>query len=251
IGKGRTAKEWQMLGRSLVHQGLVGQTTDGYPVLKLNKRSWEIFRNQLSVKMAVDKHQTETTTTYNPRQADAELLFEKLRTVRKQIADHNSLAPYMIFADSSLKLMAQIRPQNLADFTNLSGVNEHKAQQYGASFISAILEFSAQHQLPVSLPSKSQMLTLQLHQQGLSLAEIAQQREFAVSTIASHLGELLEMNQPVALNKIVTADRQQIIIQTIEQVGDASLKTIKDTLGDDYSYDEIKLVRGWWRNQKK
>lgn len=250
IGNGRTAKEWRMLGRSLVHQGLVGQTTDGYPVLKLNKRSWEIFRNQLSVKIAVDKHQTETTTTYNPRQAEAELLFEKLRTVRKQIADHNSLAPYMIFADSSLKLMAQIRPQNLADFTNLSGVNEHKAQQYGDSFISAILEFTAQHQLPVSLPSKSQMLTLQLHQQGLSVAEIAQQRGFAVSTITGHLSELLEMNQPVALNKLVQADRQQIIIQAIEQVGDASLTTIKETLGDDYSYDELRLVRGWWRNQR-
>jgi ATP-dependent DNA helicase RecQ len=250
IGNGRTAKEWRMLGRSLVHQGLVGQTTDGYPVLKLNKRSWEIFRNQLSVKIAIDKHQAETTTTYNPRQAEAELLFEKLRTVRKQIADRNSLAPYMIFADSSLKLMAQTRPQNLADFTNLSGVNEHKAQQYGSSFISAILEFTAQHQLPISLPSKSQMLTLQLHQQGLSVAEIAQQREFAVSTITSHLSELLEMNQPVALNKLVQADRQQTIIETIEKVGDASLTTIKETLGDDYSYDEIKLVRGWWRNQR-
>jgi ATP-dependent DNA helicase RecQ len=250
IGNGRTAKEWRMLGRSLVHQGLVGQTTDGYPVLKLNKRSWEIFRNQLLVKIAVDKHQTEITTTYNPRQAEAELLFEKLRTVRKQIADRNSLAPYMIFADSSLKLMAQIRPQTIADFANLSGVNEHKAQQYGDSFISAILEFTAQHQLPVSLPSKSQMLTLQLHQQGLSVAEIAQQRGFAVSTITGHLSELLEMNQPVALNKLVQADRQQIIIQAIEQVGDASLTTIKETLGDGYSYDELRLVRGWWRNQR-
>ena len=43
IGKGRTADEWRMLGRSLIHQGLVGQTTDGYPTLKLNKRSWSVF----------------------------------------------------------------------------------------------------------------------------------------------------------------------------------------------------------------
>ena len=250
IGKGRTADEWKMLGRSLVHQGLVGQTTDGYPVLKLNKRSWEIFRGQLAVKIAVDKQQNQAETTYNPRKAEAELLFEKLRQLRKQIADRNSLAPYMIFADSSLKLMAQLRPQNIDDFANLSGVNEYKAQQYGDRFISTILEFDEQHKLPVSLPSKSQMATLQLHQQGLNVTEIAQQRGFAVGTVNSHLSELLEMKQPVALNKLVKADKQQTIIKAIEQVGDLTLKTIKEALGEDYSYDEIRLVRGWWRSQK-
>ena len=250
IGKGRTANEWRMLGRSLVHQGYVGQTTDGYPVLKLNKRSWEIFRGQLKVEVAVEKYSGKKAPVYNPRQAEAELLFEQLRKLRKQIADRNSLAPYMVFADSSLKLMAQLRPKNITEFTNLSGVNEYKAQQYGDRFISVILEFDAQHKLPVSIPSKSQMATLQLHQQGLSITEIAQQRGFAVSTIGNHLSELMEMKQPVALNKLVTADKQQSIISAIKQVGDASLKPIKDSLGEEYSYEEIKLVRGWWRSQK-
>ncbi|MEL6930200.1 MAG: DNA helicase RecQ [Cyanobacteria bacterium J06600_6] len=250
IGKGRTADEWRMLGRSLVHQGLVGQTTDGFPVLKLNKRSWEIFRGQLKVEIAINRSPNKTKAAYNPRKAEAELLFEKLRKLRKQIADRNSLPPYTIFGDSSLKLMAQLRPQNITEFGNLSGVNEYKAQQYGDRFISEILEFNQQHQLPVSLPSKSQMTTLQLHQQGLSITEIAQERDFSVSTINSHLSELMEMNQPVALNKLIKADKQQAIIKTIEVVGDLSLKTIKEALGDDYSYGEIRLVRGWWRNQK-
>ncbi|MEL6908611.1 MAG: DNA helicase RecQ [Cyanobacteria bacterium J06629_2] len=250
IGKGRTADEWRMLGRSLIHQGFVGQTTDGFPVLKLNKRSWEVFRGQLKVEIAVDKSPGKTQKTYNPRKAEAELLFEKLRKLRKQIADHNSLPPYMIFADSSLKLMAQLRPQNITEFANLSGVNEYKAQQYGDRFISEILEFNEQHQLPVSLPSKSQMATLQLHQQGLSVVEIAQARGFAERTINTHLSELLAMNQPVALNKLVTASKQQAIIEAIEKVGDLTLKTIKDTLNQDYSYEEISLVRGWWRSQK-
>jgi len=250
IGKGRTADEWRMLGRSLIHQGFVGQTTDGFPVLKLNKRSWEVFRGQLKVEIAVDKSPGKTQKTYNPRKAEAELLFEKLRKLRKQIADHNSLPPYMIFADSSLKLMAQLRPQNITEFANLSGVNKYKAQQYGDRFISEILEFNEQHQLPISLPSKSQMATLQLHQQGLSVVEIAQARGFAERTINTHLSELLAMNQPVALNKLVTASKQQAIIEAIEKVGDLTLKTIKEALNQDYSYEEISLVRGWWRSQK-
>ena len=250
IGKGRTADEWKMLGRSLIHQGLVGQTTDGYPVLKLNKRSWKVFRGEIKVEIAVDKSPARTKTTYNPRKAEAELLFEKLRKLRKQIADRHSLAPYMIFVDSTLKLMAQLRPQNITEFANLSGVNKYKAQQYGDRFISEILEFNQQHRLPVSLPSKSQMTTLQLHQQGLDIAQIAKERNFSPSTITNHLSELMEMNQPVALNRLVTADRQQAIIKAIKEVGE-SLKTLKESLGDSYSYDEIQLVRGWWRCQQQ
>ena len=251
IGKGRTADEWKLLGRSLVHQGLVGQTTDGYPVLKLNKRSWQIFRNELEVKVAVDIQQKKATATFNPRKEEAELLFEKLRKLRKQIADRNSLAPYMIFADSSLKLMAQVRPQNLVDFANLSGVNEYKAQQYGTNFIKAILEFSELHKSPVKIPSTSQMTTLELHQQGLDIETIAKQRDFSQSTITSHLSELMEMKQPVVLNKLVKAEKQTAIIKSIKQVGDLSLKTIRESLGENYSYDEIKLVRGWYRGQKE
>ena len=250
IGKDRTVEEWKMLGRSLLHQGLVGETTDGYRILKLNKRSWQILRKQLSVEIAIDRQQTQTTAAYNPRKAEAELLFARLRKLRKQIADRQSVPPYVIFADSSLKLMAQVRPKNLTDFAKLSGVNEHKTQQYGASFISTIRDFTAEHQLPKPIPSKSQMTTLQLHQQGLSAAEIARERGMAASTISTHLSELIEMNQPVALNKLVTADKQQAIIQAIETLGDLALKQLKEKLGEDYSYDEIKLVRGWWRSQR-
>lgn len=92
-------------------------------------------------------------------------------------------------------------------------------------------------------------MTLQLHQQGLNPEEIAQERGFAVSTICTHLGELLAMNQPVALNQLVQPEKQKAIVEVIDSQGAQSLKTLKETLGEDFSYDEIKLVRGWWRSQ--
>ena len=250
IGKGKTADEWKMLGRSLLHQGLMGESSDGYRILKLNKCSWEILRNQRAVKIAINQQLNANTSAYNPRKAEAELLLERLRKLRKQIADNQSVAPYVIFADSSLKLMAQVRPKTLAAFTQLSGVNEHKARQYGDIFISTIREFTEQHKLPTPLPSQSQMITLQLHQQGLSVAEIASKRSLALRTIHNHLSELMEMNQPVALNKLVTADKQKVIIKALEKIGDEVLKPIKENLGEDYSYEEIRLVRGGWRSQR-
>jgi ATP-dependent DNA helicase RecQ len=252
IGQDKSVDEWKMLGRSLLHQDLLGETNDGYRILKLNKRSWEILRQQRSVTIAVNKQvKSLLGDEYNPRQAETEILFEKLKNLRKQIADLQSVPPYVIFADSSLKLMAQLCPQDLTAFAKISGVSDRKLQQYGTQFISVIQDFTQEQQLPTPLPSRSQMLTLQLHQQGLNIAEIAERRGFAVSTVCTHLGELIEMNQPVALNKLVIAEKQQIIIKAIETIGDNALKPIKEYLGDDYSYDEIKLVRGWWRNNRR
>ena len=250
IGKETSIDEWKMLVRSLLHQGLISETNDGYRILRFNKRSWEIMRKEREVLVAVsNKKLSKDNNKYNPRQAEAEILYEKLKILRKQIADLQSVPPYVIFADSSLKSMSHVQPKNEAEFSKISGVNNHKLQQYGDKFLSVIQEFMRSQQLPKPLPSKSQMATLQLHQQGLNLEEIADQRGFAMSTICNHLGELLEMNQPVALNQLVKPERQKAIIEAIFKHGDQSLKILKEALGEYYSYDEIKLVRGWWRSQ--
>ncbi|MBE9169258.1 DNA helicase RecQ [Pleurocapsales cyanobacterium LEGE 06147] len=252
IGKSRSIAEWKMLGRSLLHQELVSETNDGYRILKLNKRSWEILRKQRSVQIAVsDRPKSEPGREYNFTKAEAEILFERLKQLRKQIANLHSVPPYIIFADSSLKLMAQLQPQTLTEFANISGVGSHKLKQYGEQFVSVIREFCQVQKLPTPLPSHSQMATLQLHQQGLNVDEIAQKRNLAVSTINTHLSELIEMNQPVALNRLVQLDKQQRIKGAIEKIGADSLKQIKEYLGENYSYVEIRLVRAWWRSHQQ
>ena len=252
IGKDKTADAWKMLGRSLLHQGLVNETTDGYRVLKLNKRSWEILRKQRSVNIAVKQKPTsKTVREYNPKAAEAQMLFERLRYLRKRIADAQSVAPYVVFGDSSLKLMAQLQPQTLADFAQISGVGTHKLKQYGEQFVSEIRSFCQEQKLPVPLPSSSQMKTLQLHQQGLNPQAIAQNRGLATSTINDHLSELIEMKQPVDLNKLVLPVKQELITKAIQTVGADSLKTLREHLGESFSYDELKLVRAWWRREKQ
>ncbi len=251
IGKDKSADAWKMLGRSLLHQGLVNETTDGYSVLKLNKRSWEILRKQRPVHIAVTKKpESKALGEYNPRTAEIEMLFERLRQLRKQIADAQSVPPYVIFADSSLKLMAQLQPQNLEAFAEISGVGTHKLKQYGEQFVSEIRAFCQEQQLPVPLPSNSQMITLQLYQQGLRVEEIAQKRNLATSTINTHLSELIEMKQPVDINQLVLPVKQELIIKAIEKIGADSLKSLKEHLGESYSYEEIKLVRAWWRRNE-
>jgi ATP-dependent DNA helicase RecQ len=170
--------------------------------------------------------------------------------LRKQIADTQSVAPYVIFPDSSLKLMAQQQPQTIEAFAKISGVVTNKVNQYGEKFVSEIRAFCQEQKLPAPLPANTHMVTLQYYQQGLSVEEIAQKRGFTPRTIVTHLSELLEMKQPVDLNQFVSPERQNPILQAIQTVGEASLKTIREHLGEEYSYEEIQLVRAWLRREK-
>jgi ATP-dependent DNA helicase RecQ len=240
-----------MLGRSLLHQGLVDETTDGYRILKLNKLSWEVLRKQRSVHIAITQTPAaKALADINSKGAEVEILFERLRKLRKQVADAQSVPPYVVFADSSLRLMAQQQPQTLEAFGEISGVGTHKLTQYGDKFVSEIRAFCEEQKLPVPLPANTHMVTLQFYQQGLSIEEIAQKRGFSDRTIITHLSELLEMKQPVDIDRLVSPEQQKLIVQAIQSVGADSLKTIREHLGEEYGYEEIQLVRAWWRREK-
>ncbi|MBF2076054.1 MAG: DNA helicase RecQ [Synechococcales cyanobacterium C42_A2020_086] len=141
IGKDHTAEEWRTLGRSLLHQGLLSETSDGYAVLKLNPQSWEVLRKQRTVYLSVPNRPGRETPSSSQTRADTELLFDQLRRLRKQIADEQGVPPYVVFADASLRLMAQLRPQTIEDFANISGVGSHKLARYGPPFVAAIQKF--------------------------------------------------------------------------------------------------------------
>jgi ATP-dependent DNA helicase RecQ len=262
IGKDRTVDEWRMLGRSLLHQGLLEQTSDGYSVLKLNALSWEVMRKQRPVSLAVPVAQKVTWEEGSEKAAEVEILLQRLRSLRKQLADAQSVPPYVVFQDSTLKLMAQEQPTTLAEFAKLSGVGSHKLAQYGDKFLTEIRayrqeqglvdaqDYSAPY-LGIGLPTETELFTLQLHRQGLSVNQIAETRNIRPTTIIRHLSDLIEKNQPVDLNQLVTLERQQKIWQVLEVLGDISLTPIREQLGESYTYDEIRLVRGKWRRESR
>ncbi|MDZ8086569.1 MAG: DNA helicase RecQ [Nostoc sp. DedQUE12b] len=261
IGKDRTVDEWRMLGRSLLHQGLIEQTSDGYSVLKLNALSWQVMRKQRTVSLAVTTVQKITWEPESEKAEVAEILLQKLRSLRKQLADEQSVPPYVIFHDSTLKLMVQVQPQNLAEFAKLSGVGSHKLAQYGEKFITEIRAYRQEKGLqnksatsvssPKSSSSYTELQTLQLHQQGLNIAQIAQKRNLSPATVSNHLEKLIEKNQPVDLNQLVPIEHQQKIWQVLEVLGDISLTPIKEQLGESYTFDEIRLVRSKWRRENR
>ena len=272
IGKDRSVEEWRMLGRSLLHQRLVEEATDGYSVLKLNDLSWEVLRKQRTVNIAVVQLKQKLSVTKTPdlNTPETEELYDLLQKLRKQLADKQAVPPYVIFSNSSLRLMAQQQPQTRAQFREISGVGDRKLSQYGDAFLDEIRDFREEKGLPVEIdsflapvtpiapPTKpelseatyTQLHTLELLKQGLKPADIAEQRNIRLSTVTSHLAELLEMGYDVELDQLVMGDRKAKIIEAMEAVGDSSLTQIREFLGDVYGYDEIRLVRAWWRRQE-
>jgi ATP-dependent DNA helicase RecQ len=261
IGKDRTVDEWRMLGRSLIHQGLVDETSDGYSVLSLNALSREVLKNQRKVEMAISPTKpTAERMDISTNTAEIQSLYNRLQKLRKQYADANKVPPYVVFADSSLRLMAQQQPQTLAQFAQISGVGARKLAQYGEMFTAEIRAFRGESGLPVQTesdptpplnphsPTKSDVTqthlqTLDFYQRGFPIAEIAIERSMRASTITDHLVKLLECGYELDLEPIVSLDRQQSIEQAIHTVGADRLTPIKEHLGDTYSYEEIKLVR--------
>ncbi|MEG3959232.1 DNA helicase RecQ [Microcoleus sp. herbarium2] len=260
IGKDRSADEWKKLSRSLLNQGFLDEKTDGFPILKLNEKSWEIMKRQRTVQIAIEP-QREVAEKVRYLAVEVESLFAILRTLRKQIADEQFVPPYVVFADKSLRDMAEKRPQNLVEFEDVYGVGSNKRDKYGKVFLEAIRTFCQEQDLPTgaassdvanhpnlsNVASYSQMQTWELYRQGLTVQGIANARGMSPNTISGHLVELMEMGWEVEMNVLVESERQQAIVNAIEVIGDERLKAIYEFLQEVYTFEEIKLVRAWWR----
>ena len=268
IGKDRSVDEWRLLGRSLLHQRLVDETTDGYPVLKLNAASWQVLRKQISVQVAVPKDfapDPAEASTIEDTPEVAQLL-TVLKALRKRLADQQSVPPYVVFPESALRQMARTRPQTLDAFSQVSGVGSRKLEQYGEVFTGAIRQFCADYGLESdpgaaarrSRPARERRQsvgdthrhTLDLYRQGLSLSDIAEQRGLKTSTIATHLELLIGQGEAIDVDLLVPGDRQRAIFDLLPVMENASLTEIRDRLGPTVSYEDIRLVRATWHRDQ-
>jgi ATP-dependent DNA helicase RecQ len=144
IGKHRGVTEWRNLVRALLHQGLISEAQDGYSVLSLNEQSWPVLRGERPVSIAIAAKSARRSRDGVRASTTDDSLFERLRALRKRLADQNGLPPYVIFHDSTLREMAEHMPLNLDQFAALAGVGQAKLDRYGEQFIAAVREHRAQ-----------------------------------------------------------------------------------------------------------
>ena len=259
IGGEHGRAEWGAIGRELVRLGLLFQNAEKFHVLELTDAGRAALKSRSKITLtkpvsapesAADKHRVGEI-------ACDEALFEKLRALRKQLADERSVPSYIIFSDVALRQMARFYPANDAEFSRISGVGEKKLREFGAMFLREIgshLETNARQIFaddsfaePVA-PMRSKLTdtvreTLHFFRQGKTVTEIARIRGVKDGTIYTHLAEAMAAGEAVDVNALVSTEGQKEIAAAFARHGFGNLVGVVEALRGRYDYGLCRIVR--------
>jgi ATP-dependent DNA helicase RecQ len=262
IGGEHTRAEWGAIGRELIRLGFLFQNTEKFSVVEITNAGLAALKSRQKITLtkpvaapALDKEKHRAGEI-----ACDEALFEKLRALRKQLADERSVPSYIIFSDVSLRQMARLYPANDKDFARISGVGDKKLHEFGAAFmaeIAAHLQTNARQMFaddsfsappPPVVPQRSKLTdtvreTLHFFRQGKSVADIARLRGFKDSTIYSHLEEAIRAGELVNLNSLLDTQAQHDIGAAFTRFGFGNLVGAVESLGGRYSHGQLRVYR--------
>jgi len=196
-------------------------------------------------------------------------LFEILRTVRTTEAQRLSVPPYVIFGDKTLREMSIRYPQTEKEFLEISGVGYQKLTEFGEQFLDAISEYVEEHDIerkaePVArlaskikhtpLPADEVPLesgkgstfdeTKKFLKQKIAISAIADIRGLAPSTIVSHVERICDADENFDIEYLrPEKEKFEKIKSAFTRSEGLALSPIKEILGEEYTYDDLKLVR--------
>jgi ATP-dependent DNA helicase RecQ len=173
-------------------------------------------------------------------------LFALLAEWRMETARNNMVPAFVILNDASLADFCAKKPRTQEELSQVFGIGVRKAELYGADLLRILGEFeggkrAAPREKRESKPAPS-IHTLELLQEGKSIAEIAAIEGRQVATIVERVAVLVESGMIELRDAWVSAERVEAVKKVAAEVGYERLKPIKDGLAADYSYDEIRLV---------
>ena len=258
IGREHSRPEWAAIGRELIRLGYLRQTTEKFSVLELTAAGAAILKSRAKVTLTKPVTAPEKAVSHVGEISCDETLFSRLRQLRKQLADEHDVPAYIIFSDVALRQMARNYPANERDFARISGVGEKKLKEYGAAFlgeIAAHLQTNARQIFaddsfaapPAPPPRKglgdSARETLRRFRAGISVEQIAREREVTTGTIMSHLAEGVERGEPVDLTQFFTADEKPKVAAAFYQHGWGNIVGVFESLGGKIDYGRLRLFR--------
>jgi len=146
VGKDKSRQHWRFVIEELVAQGILNQEDARYRVLTLNPSAAEVLKGNCVVK-TIEMQDIENRKMMQPKEEMAynETLFERLRQLRRRLAQEQQVPPFIIFSDRTLHEMCRYYPSTLSELGRISGVGEVKMDRYGDAFVNEIAEFLAEN----------------------------------------------------------------------------------------------------------
>ncbi|WP_353093005.1 DNA helicase RecQ [Tissierella praeacuta] len=242
---------------TLVSKGYIYITADKFPVLKLSRTAGEILRGQINVyhkKHLVERTSSkETNKLKDMNENFDEELFQELKSLRYSISQENELAPFMIFHDSTLKEMASYFPKDRESMLMIKGIGLKKYESYGERFLKIVVDYCMKNGINSIEVEKEENIredlidryksTYDCYLEGLLLKEISEKRNFTINTIIEHLIKCEEQGQNIDWSKFIDDPmKEEKILSVINKIGLGKLKPIKESLPEEISYEDIKIV---------
>jgi ATP-dependent DNA helicase RecQ len=267
IGADVSKADWQRYIGQLVLQGYLQVTDDDYHTIKLTPTSDTVLKGKQKIEFTLAED-IEVATEIQVPVYEAGLL-QDLKTIRFNLAMNENVPAYIIVSDATLLEIATYLPQTPNELGCISGFGEVKLVRYGDAFLQATLAYCHQHNLTSKIDAKqgktpsrtpkastatrpfagkTQRESFEMYRAGISITEIASMRNLSPTTVESHLCSFIETGE-MKVSELVSAEKMAFIQDAVANYGAERLAPLKEALGDDYSYAEIKAVVSWMKKE--
>jgi ATP-dependent DNA helicase RecQ len=270
-GKERSSIAWRGLAEQFIRQGLLLQDME-HGSLQLTDRGRAVLAGERVLVAAEEVHgaaparsQPAPASEYDPE------LFERLRTLRRTIADGENVPPYVVFSDRTLAEMATWFPASERSLLQVHGVGERKLARYGERFLATIRDYCAERGIvekirPVvpkqpgqtdeaaaapARAERAQGRSAEVGERfvaGLPMTDLQALYGVKERTIVSHLyvylraGGRLPAERVLELSTVGPVERQRALA-VMAEMGTAYLRPIYDALEGTVSFDELAILR--------
>jgi ATP-dependent DNA helicase RecQ len=260
IGTEFSKEEWSELARQFIEQGLVEQDLQ-FGGLRLTNKSRPVLKGEKVFVRCEPRAAVAPGVGAAPGEHDAEL-FERLRQLRRDLADRAGVPAYIIFSDRALVEMATRFPQTAGQFLAINGVGEAKRANYGEAFMKVIRDHCATRAgppaptAPEAGPEPTSWLTAhrrfeeigEAFSAGATVDELASRFRIKPSTVIQNLtryvesGGQLDADRLLSGSRLTTAQRERVFTE-FKRHGLERLAPVRDALGGTVSYEELHLLR--------
>jgi ATP-dependent DNA helicase RecQ len=197
LGADKSKNEWIAIADKLID--IQALTLGEFRALKISSLGLEILKGKEKLFIDSDKlgiaskiQEEETELSFD------ELIYERFRTLRREIAQESEVPAYVIFGDKTLKEFALKLPITKDEMLNINGVGLVKYEKYGETFLNLSKEIKEEfcekleQKEPLKKLTKTYLETYELLNEGKSVEEIAQIRDLGLTSVLSHISVLAE-----------------------------------------------------------
>jgi len=141
VGRELSRPEWSAIGRELLRMGLLEQEKGEFPTIALTAGGEDALRSRRVIMLTKAQKAARAPRERAGEITCDETLFDRLRKLRKKLADERGVPAYVIFGDTTLRQMARDYPESTEALRSISGIGEKKLVEFGAPFVEEIADY--------------------------------------------------------------------------------------------------------------